>query len=71
MEQIFQGKRILVIGGTGTIGQALVKKLISFKPKVIRVFSRDEFKQFIMQDELKEHNNLRFLLVSSQQQYPD
>ncbi|MCX7748448.1 MAG: polysaccharide biosynthesis protein [Clostridia bacterium] len=59
---MFEGKSILVIGGTGTIGQAVVRRLISSNPKVIRILSRDEYKQFLMQEELKNHRNIRFLL---------
>ncbi|WKV09848.1 polysaccharide biosynthesis protein [Thermoanaerobacterium sp. CMT5567-10] len=59
---MFFDKKILIIGGTGTIGQALVRKLLKHNPKVIRIYSRDEYKQFIMQDEFIEHKNLRFLL---------
>ncbi|MGE5370802.1 MAG: UDP-N-acetylglucosamine 4,6-dehydratase family protein [Solirubrobacterales bacterium] len=47
-----KGKNILVIGGTGTIGKTLVQKLLDMDPAVIRVFSRDEHKQFVMQSEL-------------------
>jgi len=59
---MFQGKKILVIGGTGTIGQGLVKELIKRNPKVIRIFSRDEYKQFKMEQELGRLENIRFLL---------
>lgn len=59
---MFENKNILVIGGTGTIGQALVKKLITYNPKVIRILSRDEYKQHQMQQQLGEFRNIRFLL---------
>lgn len=59
---MFDNKNILVIGGTGTIGQALVSKLIGYNPKVIRILSRDEFKQYQMQQKLGVHRNIRFLL---------
>lgn len=62
MKETFLGRNILVIGGTGTVGRALVEKLMSFQPKVIRIFSRDEFKQFIMREELGDREDLRFLL---------
>jgi len=62
MRETFYGKNILVIGGTGTVGSALVDKLITYRPRVIRIFSRDEFKQFIMREELGEREDLRFLL---------
>jgi len=38
----FKNKKILVTGGTGSIGLAIVKKLINYKPKEIRIFSNDE-----------------------------
>lgn len=46
---MIKGKRILVTGGTGTVGQHLVKKLLALGADVVRVFSRDEHKQFEMQ----------------------
>ncbi len=60
----YNNKKILIIGGTGTIGRGLVKELIKHNPKVIRIFSRDEYKQFIMQDELSslEYKSFRFLI---------
>ncbi len=65
MQEILKDKRIMVTGGTGTVGQALVKSLLQYEPKVVRVFSRDEHKQFEMQQELAgkfEESRLRFLL---------
>lgn len=59
---MFKNKNILIIGGTGTIGQAMTKKMLQLNPKVIRILSRDEYKQFIMKDELGKYKNVRFLL---------
>ncbi len=59
---IFNNKNILVLGGTGTIGSAIVRELLDHHPKVIRVFSRDENKQFQMQQEVGSFHNVRFLL---------
>lgn len=59
---MFENKNILITGGTGTIGQALVEKLISYNPKVIRIMSRDEYKQYQMQQQLGDLKNIRFLL---------
>ena len=59
---IFKKKTILVTGATGTFGKSLIKELIekySFKKLII--FSRDELKQFHMQNEFK-NDKLRFLL---------
>ncbi|GIN85252.1 membrane protein [Heyndrickxia sporothermodurans] len=58
----YHKKKILIIGGTGTLGQRLVKELLSFSPAVIRVFSRDEYKQFEMQQEYQGYKNIRFLI---------
>lgn len=47
----FEGKRILVTGGTGSLGHALVRRLLSGelgRPSKIIVFSRDEAKQHEM-----------------------
>jgi len=47
----FEGKRILVTGGTGSLGQTLVKRILTGemgKPDQITVFSRDEAKQHYM-----------------------
>ena len=46
-----EGKRILVTGGTGSLGKTLVRRLLSGevgKPAKITVFSRDEAKQHFM-----------------------
>lgn len=59
---MFNGKSILVTGGTGTLGKALIKELLSYNPQVIRIFSRDEAKQFDLQFELSEYRNTRYLL---------
>lgn len=47
----FEGKRILVTGGTGSLGQTLVRRILSGEmgtPKSVTVFSRDEAKQHYM-----------------------
>jgi FlaA1/EpsC-like NDP-sugar epimerase len=60
----YSNKKILVIGGTGTIGTALVKEMLKENPKVIRVLSRDEYKQFVMESEMEneEKSKMRFLI---------
>ena len=48
---MLEGKRILVTGGTGSLGQVLVRRLLSGEmgtPEKIIVFSRDEAKQHYM-----------------------
>lgn len=62
MANEFQDKTILVTGGTGSIGSELVKKLLSYNPKNVRVLSRDENKQYYLMDSLGYPKNLRLLI---------
>lgn len=61
----FSGKSILIIGGTGTIGCGLIRELIKQNPAVIRILSRDEYKQFRIQNHeefMEKYKNFRFLI---------
>jgi FlaA1/EpsC-like NDP-sugar epimerase len=58
----FQGKRILVVGGTGSVGSALTKAILPLGPAVVHVLSNDENGLFEMERELSDRPNLRFLL---------
>ncbi|WP_101845761.1 SDR family NAD(P)-dependent oxidoreductase [Halobacillus sp. Marseille-P3879] len=58
----FKDKRILVIGGTGTIGKSIVRYVLEDDPAEIIIFSRDEYKQFQMQHEWDQQANLTFVL---------
>ena len=50
MEELFTGKTILVTGGTGSFGKQFIKTILEqYSPKKIIVYSRDELKQFEMQ----------------------
>ncbi|MBU4348146.1 polysaccharide biosynthesis protein, partial [Patescibacteria group bacterium] len=59
-----KGKTVLVTGGTGTFGNALVSRLLEIKDiKKIIIFSRDELKQSQMQNRLKQYKTkLRFFI---------
>ncbi|WP_322906517.1 UDP-N-acetylglucosamine 4,6-dehydratase family protein [Paenibacillus campi] len=60
---IYHQKKILITGGTGTIGNHLIKQLLQDDPQVIRVFSRDEYKQYEMGIQFQEYApKLRFLI---------
>lgn len=51
MSGLFEGKRVLVTGGTGSLGQVLCHRLLSGAegvPESVTVFSRDEAKQHYM-----------------------
>lgn len=52
---MFDNKTILITGGTGSFGKKYVKTLLeNYKPKKIIVFSRDELKQFEMQQDYNQ-----------------
>lgn len=58
----FTDKIILVTGGTGSIGSMIVKELLVYNPKQIRIFSRDETKQVEFMHEINQDNRVRFLI---------
>ena len=58
---MFDNKKILITGGTGSLGRALTKRLLAEKVDVIRIFSRNENKQVTMQSEFND-DRLRFLI---------
>ncbi|WP_339227466.1 SDR family NAD(P)-dependent oxidoreductase [Oceanobacillus sp. FSL K6-2867] len=58
----FNDKKILVIGGTGTIGKSIVQSIMKENPKYIKIFSRDEFKQHKLRYELDNNEKLRYVI---------
>jgi UDP-N-acetylglucosamine 4,6-dehydratase len=56
-----RGRRVLVTGGSGTIGARLVDHLIEGGADVVRVFGRDETKQFYQRHRVSARN-VRFLI---------
>ena len=59
---IFNGKIILITGGTGSFGKACVKRLLeAHDPTAIRIYSRDELKQWEMAREINDPR-VRFLI---------
>lgn len=62
MGEYLRNKTVLVTGGTGSIGKALVKQILKFNPDSIRVLSRDEYSQYCFRRELKNDSKVRFLL---------
>ena len=58
---MLDGKKILITGGTGSLGQALTKRLLKSDVDTIRILSRNESKQVEMNSELDD-KRLRFFL---------
>lgn len=59
MNDFFNGKTVLITGGTGFLGRALIKELLPTGVKSIRVFSRDEVKHHKIQEEFNNDPKLR------------
>ncbi len=65
---MLDNKVILITGGTGSFGKAFTRyALTNYSPKKIIIYSRDEFKQFIMQNDFRKEfpdkfSKLRFFI---------
>jgi UDP-N-acetylglucosamine 4,6-dehydratase/5-epimerase len=62
VKDVFSGKKILITGGTGSLGKDLTKRILESDVDTIRIFSRDEWKQTQMYNELKDDTRVRFLI---------
>lgn len=58
---MFEGKKILITGGTGSLGTALTKRFLETNVDTVRIFSRDELKQVQMQSKFSD-KRLRFFI---------
>lgn len=56
----YKNKKILITGGTGSLGKTLTSALLKFEPLEIRIFSRDELKQSIMRDIYHDNDRITF-----------
>ena len=61
---MLNGKTILVTGGTGSFGHHFVDYVLKhYRPKKIIIYSRDEYKQFLMDNDYAAHRDvLRFFI---------
>ena len=59
---MFEGKKILITGGSGYLGRALSRRLLKENAHSIRIFSRNESKQIDMQNEFEDNPKLRFFI---------
>jgi len=58
---MFKGKKILITGGTGSLGRALSKRLLDLDAEIVRIYSRNESNQINMQSELNDER-LRYFI---------
>ena len=61
LSNLFKGKTLLITGGTGSFGNAMIKGFLDSQLKEIRIFSRDEKKQEDMRIEYK-NEKLNFVI---------
>ena len=62
MTTTLAGSKILITGGTGTFGSAFLDKALAAGAEEVRIFSRDEKKQYDMAQRYRKHDNVRFFL---------
>jgi len=58
---MFKKKKILITGGTGSLGEALTKRLLQLDVDTVRIFSRNESKQVLMESKFQDER-LRFFI---------
>ena len=62
---VLNNKNILITGGTGSFGHQMIIELMQYKPKLIRIVSRDEDKQYNFKQELSGNpilNKIQFII---------
>ncbi|MZP29463.1 polysaccharide biosynthesis protein [Heliobacterium undosum] len=57
-----QDKVVLIIGVTGSLGQVLLPAILARRPRAVRLFSRDEAKQYQLQQEYGHRRDLRYFI---------
>ncbi len=62
--KLLDNKTILITGGTGSFGKCFTKYVLEhYNPKKVIIYSRDEFKQSVMQGQFSEYaDKLRFFI---------
>ena len=62
LKSIIKGKTVLVTGGTGSIGQVLVEKVVKFGAKKIIVFSNDENGLYEMESSFSNNSKIQYII---------
>ena len=69
IREYVKDKNILITGGTGSFGHQIVSQLVKYEPNKIVIFSRDEKKQYDMQNEFEEHDDLLEFIIGDVRDY--
>lgn len=62
MSDTLKGAIVLITGGTGTFGNAFLDRCLERGALEVRIFSRDEKKQYDMAQRYRAHKNVKFFL---------
>lgn len=62
LKEEFQNKKILITGGTGSIGLGLIKQLLKYKPSAIRIFTNDENSVFEIKQQIGENSVFTYMM---------
>lgn len=62
LSSMLKGSKILITGGTGTFGNAFLDRCLDCGAREIRIFSRDEKKQYDMAQRYRDHKEVKFYL---------
>jgi FlaA1/EpsC-like NDP-sugar epimerase len=58
----YRGKNILISGGCGSIGRAIIDQLLDLEVKVVRIYDNNEYGLFEMEQKYADEDRLRFLI---------
>ena len=62
IKQLFQNKTIMVTGGLGSIGSEIVRQLMQYSPKIIRIMDNRETELFYARQAFQNCPNIELLL---------
>ena len=62
MKEYYKGKKVLVTGGSGSIGSEIVKELLKFDVDTVRILDNNETGLFDLENELND-NKIRFMRI--------
>lgn len=60
-KSLFENKTILLTGGTGSFGNKFTEMILKHNPKSLRIYSRGEYNQYMMDQNFKDEK-IRFLI---------
>lgn len=60
--EMFKNKKIIVTGGSGSIGAEIVRQLLKYEVSQLRIYSNDEHGQHRLINKLGKDSRLRFLI---------